>query len=259
LPLENSESKVMDAMYEEALKNMEQTVHRLAARVPEPVKVTYKDSFVFRYKEQTVNQAIVLKLARVVSGLHALRLLMERGFIQEQASLQRIQDELNEDISFLSLAASQGATDLHKEFLSAFWEEEFDKESALESTQKRPMIKRQKIRAFLARAFEDGPGTDQSTTLELGRTLSKSYSGYVHGAAPQIMDMYGGNPMHFHVRGLRGTPMQEEHRQDLWNYFFRSILACAAAEAAFGDSDAVQAIKAFADAFAKQEGQAYFD
>jgi hypothetical protein len=142
----------MERLYDQALANMERTVHGLAQRVSPPQSVPYKDSFVFRYVERTLHQALVQKLARILTGLRAARLLLENGLLQEQGALQRILDELHEDVSFLALAVIyDDHTPLHQAYLDAFYEEEFDAETALESTQKRPMISRQKIRAYIAR------------------------------------------------------------------------------------------------------------
>ncbi len=94
----------MEQLYDQALNNMENTVHALAQRVSPPQRVPYKDSFVFRYVEKSIHQALVQKLARLVSTLHAARLLMEHGFVQEQATLQRVLDEMHEDITFLAFA-----------------------------------------------------------------------------------------------------------------------------------------------------------
>ena len=69
-----------------------------------PQRVPHGDAFVFRYKEKTIHQAMVQKLARVVSGLHAARLLLENGLLQEQAAVQRMLDEFHEDILFLAFA-----------------------------------------------------------------------------------------------------------------------------------------------------------
>ena len=76
---------------------------------------------------------------------------------------------------------------------------------------------------------------DPSRGVELRRTLSKTYSGYVHAASPQIMDMYGGNPPMFHMRGMLGTIRHDEHREDIWNYFYRGVIAFAVTAKAFGD------------------------
>jgi hypothetical protein len=242
-------------LYDQALVNMERIVHSLAARVPQPQRVPYKDGFQYRYVERKVYQALVQKLARSVSTLHATRLLMEHGFVQEQASLQRILDELQEDVTFLSFGIIFDRwSKLHDDYLAAFFEEEFDADTAIASTQKRPMILRKKIRAAIA-SME--VGLDQSTGVEVMRSISKAYSGYVHAASPHIMDMYGGNPPRFHVRGMGGTPRHVEHRADLWNYFYRGILSFGFAAKAFGDDAMFASIRAFSDDFAKRSGKNY--
>jgi hypothetical protein len=247
----------MDALYEQTLRNMEKTLHGLTRRLPPPQKVPMKDSFVFRYVEKTIHQAIVQKLARIVSGLHAARILLECGFIQEQGALQRMLDEFQEDVTFLSYAVIyDDVTDLHRTYLDAFYEEEFDNpDDVVESTQKRPMVSRQKIRAYLARI--EGTGLDPSRAVKVTRSLSKAYSGYVHGASPHIMEMYGGNPPHFHVAGLRGTPLYPDHQDDLWNYFYRGICAFGFAAKAFGDEKLFASVQKFRDDFAKQSGKDY--
>ncbi len=246
----------MDRLYNQALVNMERTVHVLAQRVSPPQPIPYKDSFVFRYVEKSLHQALVQKLARIVTGLHAARLLMEHGFLQEQGALQRILDELHEDVSFLALAVIyDNHTPLHQAYLDAFYEEEFNAESALASTQRRPMIPRQKIRAYIARV--EGAALDPSTGVELTRTISKAYSGFVHAASPHIMDMYGGSPPRFHIRGMKGTERQLEHREDLWNYFYRSIIAFALAAKAFGDDPLFAKIQQFLREFESQSGKDY--
>lgn len=242
-------------LYDQSLASMERTVHALAATVPSPQRIPYKDGFQFRYVEQTVHQALVQKLARTVSTLHATRLLMEHGFVQEQASMQRILDELQEDITFLCFGIIfQKWSKLHDEYLAAFFEEEFDADTAMESSQKRPMIPRKKIRAAIA-SMEIG--LNQNKGVEVTRTVSKAYSGYVHAASPHLMDMYGGNPPKFHMRGMRGTPLYAEHRADLWNYFFRGIISFGFAAKAFGDEKMFESIRAFSDEFARLSGKDY--
>lgn len=244
----------MDTLYNQALNIMTDTFRMLEGRVPPPQRVPHMDSFAFRYIEKTIHQAMVQKLARVISGLHAARLLMEKGFVQEQAALQRMLDEFHEDITFLSYAVIfNNRIPLHQKYLDAFYEEEFDAPSAIESTQKRLMVKRTKIRAYIAQV--SGPGLDPSTGVEAARTLSKTYSGYVHGASPQIMDMFGGNPPHFHVNGMRGTPLQEEHQHDLWNYFFRSIISFALVAKAFGDEELFRSLYDYHIEFDRQSGR----
>lgn len=235
---------------------MERTVHLLETRVPLPQRTPYKDSFVYRYVEKTVHQALVQKVARLVSCLHAARLLMEAGFVQEQASLQRILDEIDEDISFLSFSVIFGeSTQLHKNYLDAFFLEEFDPNNPVTRSTERASVPRKKIRAYIDRIA--GEQKASSKHLDASRTVSKMYSGFVHAASPQIMDMYGGNPPHFHVRGMRETQRHFEHRADLWNYFYRGILAFGIAAKAFGDEELFNSIRKFSDEFAHATGKSY--
>src|SRR5437016_1486823 len=116
---------------------MEATVHALSLRVPQPREVPFHDGFAFRYVEKTLHQALVQKLARCVSGLHAARLLSMEGLVQEQGVLQRMLDEVQEDITFLACSVVfNDTTPLHAAYLDAFYEEEFDAPTSLASTQK---------------------------------------------------------------------------------------------------------------------------
>jgi hypothetical protein len=136
-----------------------------------------------------VHQALVQKLARVVSGLHAIRFLWEVGFLQEQASLQRVFDEITEDISFLAFSVTYNdSTEAHKTYLDAFFQEEFDQNDAVASSIERATVSRKKIRAYIDRVVSGAKGS--SKNLDASRTVSKAYSGYVHAASPQIMDMW---------------------------------------------------------------------
>jgi hypothetical protein len=186
--------------------------------IPKPVLTKMSFGMTYRFREKDIYQAIIQKLARAQSALRAAFVLLNNGFVQEQAILHRVLDETNEDILFLIYAiTNDDITDLHKRFLDAFWEEEIDESgSMIDSKQKRPMIPRKKIRAYIANV--EGVELNQSHEIELYRTISKTYSGFVHGASPQIMDMYGGNPPRFHTNGMLDTPRMEEHADDLLNY-----------------------------------------
>jgi hypothetical protein len=247
----------MDELYDQTLTNMEASHAALAARVPPPQAIAFGSGFVFRYVERDIHQAIVQKLARVISGLHAARLLLAHGFVQEQAALQRMLDEFNEDAMFLAHGVISGnIIPLHHEYLAAFYEEEFDDpDNALESSQKRPMVSRQKIRAYLARVGAEG--LNLSSGVEAMRTVGKIYSGFVHGASPHIMDMFSGNPPRWHVRGMLGTIRADDHREDLWNAFYRSIGSFAFAAKAFGDEILFNSVLGYMRSFARAAGQNY--
>jgi hypothetical protein len=205
---------------------------------PKLVKLSF--GYAYRFQEKDIYQAMIQKLARVQSAVRAAQLLLNNGFVQEQVILHRVIDETNEDIMFLVYAVTNDSiTDLHKRFLDAFWEEEIDESGTMiDSEQKRPMIPRKKIHAYLVKI--EGLELDPSTHQEVIRTISKAYSGFVHGASPQIMDMYGGNPPYFHTKGMLGTPRMEEHADDLWNYVYRSFISHIAVGKALGAAQHVE-------------------
>jgi hypothetical protein len=219
---------------------------------PELVELPF--GLAWRFIEKDIYQAIFQKLARVQSFVRAAKVLLDHGFVQEQAALHRMIDETNEDIMFLVYAVTNDTvTDLHKQYLDAFWEEEIDESGALiSSEQKRPMIPRKKIRAYLARI--EKANIDESSHNEVMRTINKAYSGYVHGASPHIMEMYGGDPPRFHIDGMMGTRRMIAHADDLWNYAYRSFVSHIAFAKAVGAADHVKILTKHLDAFERNAG-----
>src|SRR5688572_24186819 len=95
-------SSKLARLYAQTLRNMESTLHALESRVGPADFVDMGDGQAFRYREKGAHQAIVQKLARLISGLHAARLLLHAGFLQEEAALHRMIDEFQEDATFLA-------------------------------------------------------------------------------------------------------------------------------------------------------------
>ncbi|NHZ85489.1 MAG: hypothetical protein GWP19_06370 [Planctomycetia bacterium] len=249
----------MDTLFAQCLEQMESWFRALEKRVPQPYKMPFLHSFVFRYKEKTLEQALIQKLARVVTGLHSARILLNSGFLQEQIAIHRMLDELQQDISFLSFARlGDGITELHQRYLDAFYEEEFNvPENLVASTQKRPSIPRKKILAYVARKEAEMGVSNPSYATEQTRTLSKAYSGFVHGASPQIMDMCGGFPPRFWISGMLGTTPEHKHRNDLWNYFYRGLISFNVIALVFGDLNVAENSRSYSIAFEKANGRNY--
>jgi len=220
---------------------MDKTLQDFEFSTPtKPKLLTLSFGDAFRFEEKDIYQAMIQKLARVQSSVRAAQLLLNNGFFQEQMMLHRTIDETNEDIMFLVYAVTNDEiTALHKRFLEAFWGEEIDESGTMvDSQQKRPMIPRKKIHSYLTKI--EGVELDPSTQQEVMRTISKAYSGFVHGASPQIMEMYGGNPPHFHTKGMLGTPKMEAQAGDLWNYAYRSFISHIAVGKAIGAEEHVE-------------------
>ena len=54
-------------------------------------------------------------------------------------------------------------------------------------------------------------GEDHRPAADLFSLVYRVYSNYVHAKYPEIMDLYGGMPGHFHLRGMSGTPKYLEN------------------------------------------------
>jgi len=234
------------------LDELDALIAEVTARLPRPKQVNFSGAFVWRFTEQTVHQAIVQKLARLISGLRAATLLHENGLFQEQGAIQRILDEIGIDVVFLSL----GATDdelgsLHKEYLKYFYQEEFDKpDDPLGSRQDRPMVSRKKIHAWLARRQEYP--IDPHTGSSVLNTIHKGYSGYLHAASPHVMEMYDGSC--FETGNLCGTRNHTAQANDLKTHVYRGVSYFGVATKAFGDQALVDRVYSLLQALDEEIG-----
>jgi len=243
----------VDAEYSEALTVMEQAFRRLESCVPPPKNKSLGGRLVLRYEEKNIEQAIVQKLAKEISTLAASRELLNHGFVQEQAALHRILDELGEDILFLAIAiTNDSVTEMHSRFLESFYAEEFtDPDDVVGTSQSRHIVPRNKIRAYISRVVgSDDPHRDQT----LPSTLSRLYSGYIHGASPQIMDLCWGDSPRFLLFGMSNTPRIDEHRRDAWNYYYRALLDVTTAAKALGDEHLVAQMCEYIPLFQSKTG-----
>ena len=211
-------------LFERAVLYMEHVLASLAKKVPPPKMEPISDGHVFRFTEKTLQQAIVQKLARIISAIRASEVLLNAGFLQELGALQRQIDEACEDVSFLALGSREDALpERHRKFLDAFYGEEIvGGKSSGKPDVRKAEVPRQKIRAYIAE--NSGKGINQNLMIETGKTLHKAYSGYVHGASHTIMEIYGGNPARFHVRGMGGSITQISFRSSMFNYYFRAFM-----------------------------------
>jgi hypothetical protein len=242
-------------LYAELLPALTAAFHRIEALLEKPQLVEIHTFHFFRYSNMGLKEAAIQKLARLVSGLHASYILLQTGFVQELGVLLRTLDEFAEDTCFLCYAIKDGnVTDLHRNYLEVFYQEEFDTSGNLFlAEQNRKTIPRRKIHAALARYHSQF--LNQSDAQELHHTLSQTYSGYVHGASPHIMEMYGGEPPHYHVDGMLDTSRFEENVEQLWPYFDRGINTMIFVALVFGDNELVKDIYELRHYFELQSGR----
>ncbi len=244
----------MRSTYLQTITVLTNAFKRLELQVPPPQQVPFRDGFVFRFVQQSLEQALLLKLARLVTGLRAVDVLFSAGLLQEMAATCRMLDEIGEDVSFLAAPLTNDEiTELHKRYLLGFWAEEFeDTNDTLARHQKPDTPRRSKIQAYVHRILN--PDGNSSQMSDVSQAVSSTYSGYIHSSAAQVLDLYGGDPPHFHVEGMMGTPRMGAHIYDAWNYYYRGIVTAIIVARAFGDQSLSKALGEYHDKFLEQSG-----
>ena len=229
----------MPYLQAEAVEAMSRAFRQMEAAIVSPQPVPHRESFVFRYASKGIHEALIQKLARSISGLNAVAVLLNTGYVQEAGVIFRTLDEIQEDIFFLASAETNGArTDRHTQYLEAFYSEAtFSRPEGSLDIPKPNLVPRKKIRAHTMNVL--GQGVDVSKALAAGESVGTAYSGYVHAASENIMDMYGGNPPHFYIQGMHGTPRVASFARDAENYVYRGLMATIVVAKAFGDASLV--------------------
>lgn len=233
-----------ETIFRETIEVCDRAFHTLEARIPAPTRVPRGDNFVFRYEKHTPEIVVVQKLSRISTGLKASMALFHLGLYQELGAMFRMLEEFREDVALMCDAIrNQGTSDVQQRFIEEFFQEEFDSDSPLESTQKRRPIPRRKIQAELAKISKEV--LNPSDAQKMAQTLTKMLSGYVHGSSGHILDMYGGDPPRYSLSGMRGTSRQKTAELYAWCYLQLSLGAFLDAAMAFGLNDLAQSLKQF--------------
>lgn len=100
--------KDMMRLYQDIATALEAAFTSIENAAPRPIMVQHGSYKVFRYKEESVEAAIIQKCARLISGINASLVLLKTGYVQEIGALFRMLDEFREDIFFLCEAVRSG-------------------------------------------------------------------------------------------------------------------------------------------------------
>jgi hypothetical protein len=168
---------------------------------------------------------VFLNGVRYVSLLNASRTLFMFGFFHEMGILARCMDEALEDVVFFIRRTGEdgGLSKRQREALAEFYQEEFEDISvSMLRNNERRRVPRKSIRAAIAVLPENE--VNPHDAAQIHGTIYDTFSGYVHGAYPHIMELYGGWPPRYHTQGMRNTPRQAEAAQQLVLYVHRGIM-----------------------------------
>jgi hypothetical protein len=191
-------------------------------KIQSPVVVDVGGYEAWRYQNLSDSLACFLKGVKIVSTLNASLVLLRHGYTQEIGVLCRMIEDYCNEIFFLLLPQDgENFTKEQIQFLEDFFKEEFDKPTnPLGSTQKRINVPIRKIHATFGKLAKTE--LNPSDAQELLRTTHQAFSGYVHGAYPHIMEMFGS--VHPHLKGMLGTPRVDEWRGQLIGYVYKALM-----------------------------------
>lgn len=197
---------------------------KIEVDTPKPQVVTRGSKKTLRYTNQQPEIAILQKLARYISGLNSSYILLMHGYTQEVGVIFRTLDEFQEDIFFLCISLNEEEkSQLHENYLKDFYQEEFDNpESAFLSTQSRTTISRKNIHAALAKSLN--AALNPSDAQRNLRSLSQTYSGYVHGTSVHILEMINNETFKYDLTGMPHSNRQAEFISNYWDYAYRGIV-----------------------------------
>lgn len=214
----------IDLYLNKTLSELESLYHQMHQQIEPPVFMDDNNYSRFRYRTNSESLACFLKGIKIISTLKASLVLLRGGYAQEVGALCRMIDDFCNEIFFL--LAPQDGEKLSKDqirFLEDFFQEELDEtRQPLKSKQKRVNVPVRKIHGTFGKLA--GNELNPSDAQELLRTTHQAFSGYLHGAYPHIMEMYGGNPPNFHMSGMLGTPRIQEWWEQILGYVYRTVM-----------------------------------
>ena len=205
----------------------------LELAVSSPVLMETHHGLARRYASATTRHAILMKFARMISLLGAMKELVASGYVQEQGILQRVSDETGDDILFLALGNQNGLTRLHRDFLKEYWREEFE-HPTLKPGEYRPrrMVRRSEIRAYNDRQT----GCCQATVGDVGQIIYSVFSGFVHGASTAIFDLLDPRTGRYRLTGVTDASDRQGYIENALNYPYRLLMAGVTTARALGAS-----------------------
>ena len=229
------------------LQRLEHHYNLMAGAVGQPVAqrlTTNKvEGFWFRYPHQSDTLLCFLKGVKLISTLNGALVLLNAGCVQECSALFRVAIDCYTDIMFWLLPGDGDKPSQNQDrFFDEFFQEEFeDPAYPLGSQQKRDSVPRKTIMASVAKLTKDtlNPSDGHSTFL----TLHRAFSGYLHGAYPHIMELYGGEPPRFHMSGMPNTVRETEGLAQFTTELYRAIMVSELVARKLGLDDRRQAIR----------------
>ena len=229
-------------------------VEALAPKFPGPVPVLAGGQAALRHLPEHQDDLMLsyLKCVRSASALNAALVLLEHGYTFEVGTLCRGVDESTDDVFFMAMprGSDGSASNDQRRHLEEFYEEEFDRmANPMAAAPGRDRVSRPRIHAAIGRT-PDFP-TNPNDWQALAQTLSRAFSGFVHGSYVHIMELFGGNPARFHLRGMLNTPRIPAAAHMLASTTYRALMAVVIVARRCGTEELGEHIKRVGDTLAE--------
>ena len=237
------------SLFEKCLSDLSIVILEIEGYFPSPKYVNIGGQPQFRYSENSVYHVAFLKAVRMVSGLNACLCMLEDGYYQEIMVVLRTIDDFFSDILFILEDSEQGKlNEYQKLFIEDFFKEEFvNPANPIKNSKRRSTVPRRKTWASVARQI--GQFANPSDAQKILQVTNDAFSGFVHGAYPHIMELYGGRPPHFHVNGVVGSPRIQTCIKQISFYLHHTILAIGILTKSLGLSELSDRIHDIRDYF----------
>jgi len=199
---ERKEPDKMDKIdiYRKSIDHLESIIHAFKRELEEPELV----HGVFVHKSPTIKHVCLLKGVRIVSGLNALLVLFQAGYLTEMGVLIRTVGDCMNAIYFLLEHFPDKTPEVEK-YISNFFNGGIGEPEIVESMNK-PVYRTKVKRIHASRARLLSEHINFAVCRDMVYKIYSAYSGYVHSAYPNIMELYGGEPPYnFHLQGMKGT------------------------------------------------------
>lgn len=174
------------------------------------------DDQYFRFNNPELVHFCLLRGVRMVSALNASIELARCGFPQEIGVLLRTNHEYSTQIDFMfdSRDKDGNLSPLATKFLRGYFDDD-TRGPDVQRSKKAKLVQEtvhkiigERLDAIVA---DDNNPTKRKPAAQLFSHIYFVFSNYVHARYPEAMDLYGGRPGLFHMRGMRGTPKDAEN------------------------------------------------
>ena len=206
------ESKI--AEFCEEIGYQEGAIQLLTDTLDNPIY--HEEHYGFRYRNPGPAHFCLLKAIRCVSALRAIMVLLRSGFTQEIAVLIRSIVENTTHIEFVLVGYEEGRLgEPQQRYVSEYFADcKRDQTKNYSKLRVRQLDVHKLVGSSLDDQISRSERAAEFRDVDSAKLMSNQYlcySNYVHSRYPEVMDLYGGGPPRFHLRGMSNTPKDAEN------------------------------------------------